>query len=157
MSDFPAGEPARVIVLDSNAFDELTAFDWRIAFLVELMDEGEILLVTNQAVREELLATGDDLKRHKMLRLELDLHPLPFTLGTSTLGGPDVLASEGEAAAISAVETHPKHRTDALILGLAVRHGAPLVTSDRRLRNKATAQGVEVLHAWELLAKWDLR
>ena len=147
----------KTYVLDSNAFDVLTDKLWRIDFLGRLMDAGELVLVTNQAVHEELMQTSDDLKRLRFGLLETQSDGLPFTLGMSELGGPDVLISGEEAEAIEAVETHPKHQVDGLILGLAVRHGAPLVTSDRRLRNKARAKGVEVIHAEELLAEWHLR
>ena len=145
-----------IYVLDANAFDELTAHLWRIDFLGRLMDAGELVLITNIAVTEELMRTSDDLKRFKFGLLDTVVDPMPFTLGASTLGGPDVLASAEEAAAIRAVHTAPKHRVDALILGLAARHSAPLVTSDNRLRNRAREQGIDVLHAQDVLDYWGL-
>ncbi len=140
-------------MLDSNAFDDLTRHLGLISLLAELLDAGKIELLTNRLVHEELMRTGDDLKRSRFVLLETSDGPLPFVLGTSALGGPDVLASNEESDAITAANTSPKHQVDAYVLGLAVRHNAALVTADKRLANRARDAHVEVLTGRELLTR----
>ena len=157
MRELPVGVPPTIYVLDANAFDLLTEHNWRIQFLVELMDEGVIELVTNDLVLGELRETPNVFKRHKMFRLETTLAPPPFTWNVEGRGwGQGVWASEAEIDAIKAVANEGRHETDSLILGLAARLGGVLVTSDKRLRSKAVAQSVEVLHSAELLEKYHL-
>lgn len=141
-----------VYVLDANAFDVLADESWRRAFLAELVEEGVIRLVTNDVIRGELEATPDMLKRGRMSWLETETAPTPFTWGVPGRGwGEGVWAGDDEIAAIGAVRNGDRHDADALLLGLAVRLNAVLVTSDKRLRGIAARQGVEVLHGEELL------
>jgi len=152
----PSGKPPTPYVLDSNAFDDLTRELGLISLLAELLDAGEIELITNRLVHEELMRTGDDLKRFRFGLLQTDDGPLPFTIGRSALGGPDVIVSKEESDAITAAKTSPKHQVDAYVLGLAVRHDAALVTADKRLANRAQEANVEVLTGRELLDRLGL-
>ncbi len=69
-------------------------------------------------------------------------------LGTSRLG----LARYGETERVEAIRSPSgRHTNDALIATTAQGEGAVLVTEERRLRNRARREGIEVWSAAELI------
>lgn len=141
-------------VVDANAFDQLVADPDLRRHVTGRVEAGDLELLTNEAILDEVRLTPDLEHRADLLRVPTVVEPLPARWGVSTFGGPDVWASQGEAEAINT--TTERHRNDAMILGLAIRLELPLLTSDQGLRRRARERSVEVLHARELAERWGL-
>lgn len=143
-----------LVVLDSDAFNVL-AWDGgeeRLASVVVAVEQGRVRFVVNRHTRDEV-ARAPGQKGEALRRIPTVEEPAGFTIGVSTVEGPDVIVSREEAAAYDAVRTTGfSHFPDAQVLSVAARLGVPLVAIDHRLTKRAKAHGHPVMHPNDLLA-----
>jgi predicted nucleic acid-binding protein len=136
-------------VLDSNVYDQLVETPERQLRFVGAHDRGLIELLMTHIQRDELSQIPDAARRNAILAIPFVITPTyGIVLGTSRLG----MARFGDPERIDAIRSPTgEHTNDALIATTAEYEGAVLVTEERRLTNRARAQGIEVWSAGQLI------
>jgi rRNA-processing protein FCF1 len=137
-------------MLDSNAFDEPAKRESDRQLTVRVARSKQIQLFTTYAQEDELdeLASRKPEKYWRIASIPRDIilssvFVLDHTpLGSGRLGG---------GKTYEAVRRGPRHVDDAVIADTAHAEGMVLVTSEKRLRNRATALGLTVWHPADLL------
>lgn len=130
-------------LLDSNAHDRLVETPERQRLAIEAHETGLIELLLTHVQVDELMDDAE--KRGRTLAIPATItETYGLVLGISRLG----LARLGEPNEIDAIDSPGRnHRKDALLAVTARHEGAVLVTDDRRLRNFASREGIEVWNA----------
>lgn len=133
---------ARPFVLDTNAYDPLVASDEIEAVITRACHDGAIELLMTHIQYDELMAIPDVEKRRRTLSLPVVIVlTYGVVIGVSKIG----LACVGESGKIEAIRNGSlRHTNDALIAATAGYERATLVTNERRLRNFATREGLNV-------------
>jgi predicted nucleic acid-binding protein len=136
----PRSPGARPFVLDSNACDVIVDTPAVAQAVVEACSAGRIELLMTHVQYDELME--DEKRRERTLGLPLVVTPTyGVVVGTSKVG----MAQLAEPDDIEAFRSPGGgHTADALIASTARYRGAVLVTNDKRLRNFAQRQSIEV-------------
>ncbi|WP_196054660.1 PIN domain-containing protein [Nocardia aurantiaca] len=145
----------RRVVVDANAMDPIVDLPGAYEVIRNSVDQGRLEVLFTHVTIDELAATPDEERRRLLLLLVVELgHLIPT--GASVLGFSRVnfarLTSDAEA--LEAFRSgNIDHTRDALVAATAQFEQCALVTSDKRLRNRARARGIEVITPDKLLTE----
>lgn len=138
------------LMLDTMIYDLLVADPPLLDGLIELVDRGDVEVLTTHVQEDELAAIPDAAKRASIARVpRRQVATSHFVLGTSRLDHAR-LGEPGDFEALRGGMDHLGHTHDALIGATAAYERAVLVTEDARLASRAAAAGVTVWNFEEL-------
>jgi predicted nucleic acid-binding protein len=145
----PRSPEARSFLLDSNAYDPLVDDPEARALVLAACEEGHVELLMTHVQWDELGEIADATRRNAAASIPFVIvSTYGMILGLSRVG----LARLGERHEIEAIRnSRHKHSRDALLATTAHRHGAVLVTNDRRLERFARRHAIEVWSSNEFL------
>lgn len=138
-------------MLDSMVLDELVESEPDRRAVVALIANRQIELFTTHIQEDELARITDEVKRWRVKSLPRTIIPTSdFVVGVSRLG----MARLGSGRVYELIRHGQSHVNDALIAATAEHEGHTLVTSERRLKNRAAAHvTVPVWNGSRLLAE----
>jgi hypothetical protein len=145
----PRAESAKGFVLDSNVYDQLVATPQRQRLFIDACESGLTEFLMTHIQRDELMNHPNETTRNAIFGIPFVVAMTSgVVLGTSKFG----FARFGEPGRVHAIRSPSgNHTHDALIATTAEAEGAVLVTEERRLRNQARRQNIEVWTAAELI------
>lgn len=150
--------------MDCNAIDPLVDTAGAVETLVRAREQGCIDLMYPHITLEEVLATPDVGRRALLAgalkRIGRQAPSGAFVLGFSRLGEARFSDSENFERLRSMQpgdQPNLMHTRDALIASTAQYERCTLVTNERRLTNRARAEGIEVVTSRQLLALVGMR
>lgn len=130
------------LLVDRNAYDVLVETPEIQRIAIDAHESGRVTFVMTHVQNDEMLLNPNEEQRNAIAAIPF-VHALTYgvVLGTSKLG----LARFGESEKIEAIRSPSgNHTNDALLATTAEHEGTILVTNDKRLRNFASRNGVEV-------------
>ncbi|MEH1170006.1 hypothetical protein V6V47_31965 [Micromonospora sp. CPCC 205539] len=145
----------RRLLLDSNAVDPFADIPGAYEAAQKAIAEGVYELIFTHVNLDELAETKDVDRRQHLLLVMVALGRLVAT-GATAVGYSRVTWCRlvDDADVFDAVQSgNIDHTRDALLAATAVFEGCPLVTNDKKLRNRAAGRGVDVITTAELLAE----
>lgn len=153
----PGENAPRTAVIDSNAVDVIADTPGLLDEIQSAIDNGCLRLLFTHVTHDELAATGDPVRRARLLSVAEAVGQMvptgAFVLGTSRLGQ----ARLGDGASFEAYrQDNPKHTNDALNSITAEVDGAAVCTRDKTMRSRAVARGLECVDPADLPA-WARR
>jgi hypothetical protein len=119
------------------------------AKVIEVHERGLVEYLMTAIQLDQISQVPDASRRNAMSAIPFVITPTyGLVLGVSKIG----LARFGEPELIEAIDSPGgNHTEDALLATTAAYEGAVLVTEDRRLRNRANAEGGTVWHPREFV------
>ncbi|WP_254876762.1 hypothetical protein [Verrucosispora sp. NA02020] len=145
----------RRLLLDSNAIDPFADVPGAYEAAEKAVVDGSHELIFTHVNVDELAETPDVDRRQHLLLVMVGLGRLVPT-GATAVGYSRVSWCRvvDDADVFDAVQSgNIDHTRDALLAATAVFERCPLVTNDKKLRNRATGRGVQVFTTTELLAE----
>jgi hypothetical protein len=149
------------VVIDNCAVDPLIDRPGAYEAVRGAIDAGNLEILYTHVTIEEASRHPDPVRRRQKLQALTTLgKPVPtgaFVLGISELGQARLTGDAGAASVeVLRSKNAAKHSVDALVAATAGVEGCALLTEDRRLRNRATDEGIKVLNCQELFAELGL-
>ncbi|MGW4501474.1 hypothetical protein ACWENR_23015 [Micromonospora sp. NPDC004336] len=145
----------RRVVLDCNGVDPIVDLPGALDVMKAAISAGKLKLIGTHVLAEEVEATPDPQRRAELQQLVRLAEVVPTGAFIFDVSRFDQARLGGDTEAVERLlgGNPAKNSRDALIAVTSLVDGCALVTSDKRLRREASALGVEVLHARELLAE----
>ena len=147
----------RRVVIDSCAVDPFVDIRGAYEAARQAIDAGRLEILYTPVTIEELGNVQDPRKRAELLsalkKLGRPVLTAGFIVGVSRLGQ-GRLSNEANANAIKAMQVgNIGNSRDALVAITALFEQCALLTQEKKLRNRASAQGIEVLTCQDLFAE----
>jgi predicted nucleic acid-binding protein len=132
-------------IIDTNIFDKLAADADALALAEQLVQRGEMKLLSTHIQRDEIAQVTDQERLQKLLSVPIEEVPtFGIVLGVSRIGMARFAPSE-PLESLRAGEDRSTRTNDALIAMTAQFEQATLVTEDKDLRKRAVRHAIATI------------